>query len=222
MAQATLDEYIDKPRSQGVDISFNVLAADFTAGSRTPIINSFFNTMLSLPLWLTALPKEQFVQRLHVRSFRNRMKDLIFSGTFKFGMLPPRNDPYWMDCFRIAHCTIREYEGKTVGEIARSRSPHRLMDAVYNQSIEAIFDMLIADPNTTWDFILDKRAGPIIQDSIPHPSCRLPLHRQCGAPARPAYRHALQDVAPLLRRFPELHPHHGQPKAAPDFGTSHP
>ncbi len=41
MAQATLDEYVDKPRSQGVDISFNVLAADFTAGSRTPIINSF-------------------------------------------------------------------------------------------------------------------------------------------------------------------------------------
>ena len=90
MAQATLDEYIDKPRSQGVDISFNVLAADFTAGSRTPIINSFYNTMLSLPLWLTALPKEQFVQRLHIRSFRDRMKDLIFSGTFKFGMLPPR------------------------------------------------------------------------------------------------------------------------------------
>ena len=164
MAQATLDEYIDKPRSQGVDISFNVLAAEFTAGSRTPIINSFFNTMLSLPLWLTALPKEQFVQRLHIRSFRNRMKDLIFSGTFKFGMLPPRTDPYWMDCFRIAHCKIREYEGKTVGEIARSRSPHRIMDAVYNQSIEAIFDMLIADPNTTWDFILDKRAGPIIQE----------------------------------------------------------
>ena len=83
MAQATLDEYIDKPQSQGVDISFNVLAAEFTAGSRTPIINSFFNTMLSLPLWLTALPKEQFVQRLHIRSFRDRMKDLIFSGTFE-------------------------------------------------------------------------------------------------------------------------------------------
>ena len=45
------------------------------------------------------------------------------------------------------------------------------MDAVYNQSIEAIFEMLIADPNTTWDFILDKRAGPIIQDLfLTHPA----------------------------------------------------
>ena len=177
--------------------------------------------MLSLPLWLTALPKEQFVKRLHVQSFRDRMKDLIYSGTFKFGMLPPRNDPYWMDCFRIAHCKISEYEGKTVGEIARSRSPHRLMDAVYNQSIEAIFEMLIADPNTTWDFILDKRAGPIIQDLfLTHPA-GYPCIDSAVLLSRPAYRHTLQDVAALLRWFPELHPHHGQSKAAPDSGTSH-
>jgi N-acyl-D-amino-acid deacylase len=171
VAQGTLDEYIDKPRSQGVDISFNVLAADFTAGSRSAVINSFYNPMLSLPQWLTALPKAQLVERLHLRSFRDRLKDVIYSGTFKFGMLPPRTDPYWMDCFRVSSCSIREYEGRTVGEIARARSPHRLMDAAYHQSIEAVFDMLAADPDTTWDFILDKRAGPIVQEIfLTHPA----------------------------------------------------
>ncbi|MBN1315865.1 MAG: hypothetical protein JXA42_10370, partial [Anaerolineales bacterium] len=171
LAQATLDEFIDKPRSQGLDISFNVLSADFTAGSRSPIINSFYNPLILLPLWLTTLPKELFIERLSIRRFRDRLKELIYSGTFKFGMLPPRTDPYWMDCFRIAGCKIKEYEGKTVGEIARSRSPHRIMDAVYNQSIEIVFDILAADPNATWDSILDKRAGPIIQEIfLTHPA----------------------------------------------------
>lgn len=171
VAQATLEEFIDKPRSQGVEVSFNVLAADFTAGSRSPILNSFYNPIILLPQWLRDLPKGQFVERLKLPAFRRRLKEVIYSGTFKFGMLPPRIDPYWMDCFRIASCQIREYEGLTVGEIARRRSPHRAMEAAYNQSIEAVFDMLVADPNTTWDFILDKRAGPIVQEVfLQHPA----------------------------------------------------
>ncbi len=171
VAEATLAEFIDKPRAEGVDITFNVLAAEFTAGSRTAIINSFYNSMLSLPRWLGEIPKPLFVERLKTRQFRDRLKGIIYSGTFKFGMLPPRTDPYWMDCFRIASCKIKEYEGKTVGEIARSRSPHRAMEAAYNQSIEAVFDMLVADPDTTWEFILDKRAGPIVQEVfLKHPA----------------------------------------------------
>jgi N-acyl-D-amino-acid deacylase len=171
VAQATLDEFIDKPRSEGLDVSFNILAADFTAGSRTAIINSFYNPLVSIPFWLRTLPKELLVERLRLSSFRNRLKEVAFSGTFKFGMLPPRTDPYWIDCFRIANCKIREHEGKTVGEIARERSPHRTMEAVYNQSFEALFDILIADPDATWDFILDKRAGPIVQEVfLSHPA----------------------------------------------------
>jgi N-acyl-D-amino-acid deacylase len=171
VAQATLSEFIDKPRNQGVDITFDILAAEFSAGSQSAVINSFYNPMLSLPQWLTTIPKAQFVERLNIRSFRDHLKEVIFSGTFKFGMLPPRIDPYWMDCFRIASCGIKEYEGRTVGEIARARSPYRLMDAVYNQSIEIVFDMIAADPNTTWDFILDKRSGPIIQEVfLTHPA----------------------------------------------------
>jgi N-acyl-D-amino-acid deacylase len=171
VAQATLDEFIDEPRSRGVDVSFNALAADSTAGFRTTIISEFYNPMINLPQWLTTLPKGLLVERLRIRGFRDRLKDLIFSGKFKFFMCLPRTDPYWIDCFRIANCNIKEYEGRTVGEIARERSPHRLMEAVYNQSLEAVFDMLVADPDTTWDFVLDKRAGPIIQEVfLTHPA----------------------------------------------------
>jgi N-acyl-D-aspartate/D-glutamate deacylase len=143
----------------------------FTAGFRTPIIDSFYNPMINIPQWLRTLPGDLLVERLRIRRFRERLKDLIFSGTFKFHMCLPRTDPYWIDCFRIASCKVKEYEGRTVGEIARDRSPHRLMEAVYNQSLEALFDMLVADPDTTWDFVLDKRFGPIIQEVfLSHPA----------------------------------------------------
>jgi N-acyl-D-amino-acid deacylase len=196
VAKATLEEYIDRPRAQGVDITFNVLAADFTAGSRSAVINSFYNSMLSLPQWLTSLPRDRFVERLRLRSFRDRLKQVIFSGTFKFGMLPPRTDPYWMDCFRVASCKIQKYEGRTIGEIAREKSPYRMMDAVYNQSIEAVFDMLVADPDTTWDFILDKRAGPIVQEVfIGHPAGFPCIDSACLPAAQPA--NTLSKLPPL-------------------------
>ncbi len=171
LARATLNEFIDKPRSQGLDVTFNLGPAEFSVGGRTAVIESFYNSLLNIPEWLRTLPRECLAERLRTRQFRDRLKDYIFCGTFKFGMLPPRTDPYWMDCFRIAECKIKSYEGKTVGQIARERSPHRVMDAVYNQSVEVVFDMLVADSNTTWDFILDKRFGSIVQQIfIGHPA----------------------------------------------------
>ncbi len=171
LAKATLAEFIDKPRSEGLDVTYNLEPAEFCVGGRTAIVDSFYSPLLNVPQWLRTLSKERLAERLRIRQFRDRLKDYVFSGTFKFGMIPPRTDPYWMDCFRIANCGITEYEGRTVGEIARGRSPHRLMDAVYNQSLEAVFDMLVADPDTTWDFVLDKRFGPITQEIfLGHPA----------------------------------------------------
>ncbi len=197
VAQATLEEFIDKPRSQGLDVSFDVLAADFTAGSRSAIINSFYNPLISLPNWLRTLPKALFVERLSLPAFRERLKEVIFSGTFKFGMLPPRTDPYWIDCFRIANCRIGAYEGRTVGEIARERSPHRAMEAAYNQSLEALFDILVADPDATWDFILDKRAGPIVQEVF--------LSHPAGYPCTDCASEAATQPTDSLSKLPPLY-----------------
>lgn len=192
VAEATLAEFIDGPRVNGVNVSFNILAAEFSAGSRSAVINSFYNPMVEIPYWLRTLPKERFLERLRLRSFRERLKEVIYSGTFKFGMLPPRTDPYWIDCFRIARCRIEQYEGKTVGEIAREQSPRRAMEAVYNRSLEVVFDMLVEDPDTTWDFVLDKRFGPIVQEIfLTHPagfpcidSACLPAHQPANTLSR--------------------------------------
>jgi N-acyl-D-amino-acid deacylase len=196
IARATLEEFIDQPRSNGLQVSFNILSAEFSAGSRSAVINSFYNPMVEVPYWLRTLPRNLFLERLRLRSFRERLKQIIYSGTFKFGMLPPRTDPYWMDCFRVAKCGIHEYEGRTVGEIARERSPHRAMEAVYNQSLEAVFDMLVEDPDTTWDFVLDKRFGPVVQEVfLTHPAGFPCIDSACLPADQPS--DSLSKVSPL-------------------------
>lgn len=196
IARATLEEFIDGPRANGLDVSFNILAAEFSAGSRSAVINSFYNPMIDVPYWLRTLPRDRFIEKLQLRPFRERLKEVIYSGTFKFGMLPPRTDPYWMDCFRIARCGIAEYEGKTVGEVARERSAGRAMEAVYNQSLEVVFDMLVEDADSTWDFVLDKRFGSIVQEIfLAHPA-GFPCNDSGCVPAdQPA--DSLSQVSPL-------------------------
>jgi len=181
-ARATLDELVDKPRSQGVDISFNDMAMAF--GYRTQIINSFYNSLLNIPEWIRTTPRGLLVERMKFRAFRDHLKEYAFSGTFKFGMIPPGTDPYWVDCFRVADCKIKEYEGKTMGEIARMRSPHRAMDAVYNQAVEAVFDILVEDPVATWEFILDKRfTDTTLEVFFKHPAA-FPMIDSLSIPAK--------------------------------------
>jgi len=160
VAQATLAEIIDKPRQEGLKVHFNVIACSFSVGAQEPVISSFFNPQLALPDWLKTIEKADFVEGLKSRVFRNKVRDVINSGRLKFGMLHPLTDPYWIDCYRILTCDIEEYEGKTLGEIARMRRPDSIIDAVYYESIEALFDILHSDPDATWALILDKREFP--------------------------------------------------------------
>jgi N-acyl-D-aspartate/D-glutamate deacylase len=51
-------------------------------------------------------------------------------------------------------------EGKTIGELARQRQPDHIIDAVYGEALEVVFDLLVADPDATWALILDKREYP--------------------------------------------------------------
>ena len=72
-------------------------------------------------------------------------------------MVHPVPDPYWMDCFRIMTHKNPAYVGRTIGELARERSPDNSMKAVYEESLNVMFDILIEDPDATWADILDKR-----------------------------------------------------------------
>jgi len=170
-AQATLTEVIDKAKQRGVDTHFNVVPWTQYLAHQAPITDSFFNPRLVLPPWLKGMTREEFVEGLKSTSFREKVKAVVYSGRFKFDMIHPLTDPYWMDCFRILRCKNREYEGKTIGELARKRSPDDIVDAVYNQSLEVVFDVLSEDQETTWVLYLDKRESPgALEVFLKHPA----------------------------------------------------
>ena len=123
IARATLEEIIDKAWDEGLKIMFNVVAWDHHIGGWTPIIDSFYSFQLSLPEWLRKMKKTEFAEALKNRKFREQVKELVYSGTFKFNMVNPATEPYWMDNSRVLTCTNPDYVGRTIGEMARDRQP---------------------------------------------------------------------------------------------------
>jgi len=159
-AKATMVEIVDRAQNDGVKVHYNVIAWSQSIASQALILDSFFNPQLALPAWWKDMGRKEFVKKLKTRAFREKVKKVIHSGRIKFGMLHPLTDPYWIDCFKILQCKNKEYEGKTIGELARQKSPNNIIDAVYNQSLEILFDLLVQDPGTTWALLLDKREYP--------------------------------------------------------------
>jgi len=169
LAQATLADIIERPRSEGLDVSFNVVGSEHSIGSQLPVIESFFSQKLALPGWLRAMTRDAFVADLKTSTFRSKVKKLVDSGKLKFGMINPVIDPYWMDSYRILRCHNQDYEGKTIGEIARQRQPRYITRAVYDESIDVLCDILIDDPDTTWALIQDKREFGVLTTFLKHP-----------------------------------------------------
>jgi N-acyl-D-aspartate/D-glutamate deacylase len=164
-AAVTLSEIIDPPRKRGQKVYFNVIACKSSVGWLQPMIDPLLgagrrNADQAAPPWLRGLTKDDFMKNLGSRDFRDKLRDHVFSGRFKFDMINPVTDPYWMDCYEIMTCRNKKYEGKTIGELARQRSPDNIRKAVYEESLEAMFDILAEDPDTTWALILDKREWP--------------------------------------------------------------
>ncbi len=169
LARATLSEVIDKPSSEGLEIYFNVIPCEYSIGSMVPVIASFFNKNLSLPEWLLSVGKEEFIHNLKDSEFALKVKDFVYSGKFKFGMINPVTDPYWMDCYRILTCTNRDVVGKTIGEIARGRGRGDMVKTVYDDSLSIVFELLIEDPEATWALIRDKREYRVLSTFLKHP-----------------------------------------------------
>jgi N-acyl-D-amino-acid deacylase len=135
------------------------------------MIASFFSRRLVRPEWLEKMNKEEFVQNLKDEGFREKVKEFMYSGRFKVGMLHPLSDPYWIDCYKILTCKNEAFEGKVFGDICRERAPNDIINAVYHESIDTLFDILLEDPDTTWALILDKREYPgAIPVFLKHPS----------------------------------------------------
>jgi N-acyl-D-amino-acid deacylase len=170
IARASLAEIIDPARDEGLDVTFNVIPWSQSIGRQEPISESFFSDRLMLPDWLRELDRETFAQKLKTDSFRQKVRNLIESGKFKFGMIHPLTDPYWMDCFTVLACADSALEGQTIGELARKRRPKRIIDAVYQASIETVFDILVDDPHATWALTIDKREYGALSVFLNHPA----------------------------------------------------
>jgi len=170
LAKATLVDVIDRAGDQGVDVTYSVIAWDHSIGGNLPIRESFFANRQHLPEWMQALPFGEFAERLNDQAFRNRLKDLIQSGMFKFGMIHPVTDPYWMDGYRVQTCKAAQYEGRTIGNLARERAPETIIDTVYEASFETLFDILAADPDATWALVTDKRECGALPVFLKHPA----------------------------------------------------
>jgi len=184
VARATLVDIIDKPRDEGLDVTYNVIAWTHSIASEAPLMASFFNPRSLLPEWLTALSKTEFAERLKTRAFRDNVKGVIYSGNFKFRMIHPLTDPYWMDCIEVMRCRNKAYEGKTIGQMARERRPDSIIQAVYEESVETVFDILIDDPDTTCADIIDKREYGVLPVFLKHPA-GMPCTDTRALPATP-------------------------------------
>ncbi len=168
VARATLEEIIDRAWDEGLKVMFNVVAWQHHIGGMSPIIDSFYSFQLSLPAWLRAMKKEEFADALGEPEFRHKVKELVYSGTFKFNMVNPVSEPYWMDNSRILECTCSEYVGRTVGEIARKRCPDSIVEAVYEASLEVLFDIIHADPHAQWVHFVDMRHDRVLGTFLKH------------------------------------------------------
>lgn len=187
-ALATLEEILDSATRDGLEVTYDVIPWSHGVGGSSPILDTFFNPRLTLPEWWRSLDKPQFAEGLKCRTFRDRVKEVVFSGSFKFGFVHPLTDPYWMDCLRVMHSPDRRYEGKTVGELARAQRPQRRFDVVYNKALETVFDILVDDPAASWAVVLDKRmTDGAISEFLKHPAgmpssdtLALPLNSKTG------------------------------------------
>jgi len=210
MAAATLNEIIDAAQSTGLNATFNVIAWEQSIGSELPMIKSFFSSQLVLPQWLRSMGKGDFVKGLREQTFREQLRELIMTGKFKFGMLNPATDPYWMDCYRVVGCSDKAYVGKNIGELARQRSPNDIFRAVYKASFDTVFDILQEDPDTTWALIRDKREYGALSTFLRHasgmPCTDVPVFRSDYADADAFYGYGVSPSAfglfpHYIRRF---------------------
>jgi len=140
VAKATLWN-IDKAIEEGIDITFDVTFALSGISRRKPLINELWKGRNAALRWVDQLEKNEVIERLKTREFREKIKEVYERCRLKFNFIHTKADPYWMDRFKILVCKNKEYEDKTISEIAKMNN---------TEPLEAIFDILVEDPDTIW------------------------------------------------------------------------
>ena len=131
--KATL-KLIDDAREEGLDINFDVIPNCETGGIVTsPLLAS------RLAPWIkTAGGLKQFSKALSMKDYREDIKNILNSG--KYYYFNPNLMKGWAKNTKIESCINKEYNSKTVAEIAESSDIDEL---------EALMEILHQDPETT-------------------------------------------------------------------------
>jgi N-acyl-D-aspartate/D-glutamate deacylase len=151
-------EIIDKAREEGLEINFDVMP-DWDIHelmlSATELTGLFMK-------WLKRFgSKERLVENLKMKDFRDELRKVIMGGRFKINMIHPKTDPFWMDRVYIVSSKNKAYERKTINEIARLK---------HTDPIDTIFDIIIEDPNATFNCTDIRWTEAIVRTWLKHPA----------------------------------------------------
>lgn len=155
--RATLDEIINRPRAEGLNISFNALTVPYSLSYVINIADTFMLPRMILPEWLSGLSRAEFIGKLEDPVFRSELTKFVLSGRFKFDMVCPATDPYWCREFVIHHCQSKAFEGKTPFELAIDRCSGNRENTIYSVALKVLYEIIQEDSDATWHFIDDKR-----------------------------------------------------------------
>jgi len=144
-AKATL-WLLDKARETYADVTFDVIAHKNGFCRALPMRDAFYSKIIGGLRWVQDIDKEEFVRRLKTREMRGRLRNVHESCRLKIGMVHTTLVPYWFECFKVVRCKNKDYEEKTIGEIARSHNKDHL---------ETVFDIIVEDPEAVWAQHLD-------------------------------------------------------------------
>ena len=161
-AEATLEDIVDRPLRQGLDLAFDLIP-DESAG--------VFSTPKMLDVFARWLPsqnrsKQRLLEMLLTPAFRNEVRRVLDSGEFKMLMLCPKIDPCWPEHFVILESANAKWAGKTLGQVARERG---------GDAVDAMCDLLLEDPETTFNQRDLRRLDPHTEVFLQHPACALGL-----------------------------------------------
>jgi len=152
-ARATLEHLIERARKEGLDVTFDVVAFDGNISGKERLSWGLFSRSPALN-WIYQIAKRSkrdYISQLKTREFRDKVRRTYEAGRLKLGMIHTKAWPYWMDYFEIIRCKNKDYEGLTIAEIAELR---------HTDALEAIFDMIVEDPDAIWIQNMDPRLRP--------------------------------------------------------------
>lgn len=172
-AKATL-WIIDKAIEEGVHITFDVTFAQAGVARRKSLLRNFWKSRNIALNWLNKYDKEEVVEIVKTRKFKENVKEVYEKGRLKLGMIQTKADPYWMNRFKILECTNKDYEGKTIHEIAKMKE---------KAPLDVVLDILAEDPETIWVQHRDERyfeaAVPVL---LKHPNASPNTDWACAPP----------------------------------------